>query len=121
MATPANPSRKRSYVTFKIGDDTYQIQMANSRTQGSLFATMGFTDKGNTPDENAQDVSLSDALQNGLLVKLTAAGRIGTRSASRTIYVPTPKIEETFKQGKGKTIGAFKVSKIRSVRKRTYS
>jgi hypothetical protein len=119
MAT--NPSRARSYVTFKIGDDTYQIQMANSRTQGTLFGAMGFTNKNNTPDETALDLSLQDALANGLLVKLTASGRIGTKSASRTIYVPTPKIEETFKTGKGKTIGTFKVSKIRSVRKRSYS
>ncbi len=119
MAT--NPSRKRSYVTFTVNSDVYQIQMANSRTQGSLFGLMGFTDKGNTPDENAIDLSLQDALENGLLVKLTAAGRIGTKSASRTIYVPTVKLEETFKSGKGKTIGTFKVNKIRSVRKRTYS
>jgi hypothetical protein len=119
MADPIiDPKRKRVNVEFTTtgtGGQTYSTKMANSNTEGTLFALMGYTDKGEKITDGATKASRSDLLQNGLIVPMIAQCSRGTRSVTRKIYVPVSKLEETIKQGPGKTIGTLKVQKIRGV------
>lgn len=120
-ATPVNPSKKRVNVTWTVGDDKYQSSVSAGFTKGTLFTLMGYTDKGESDEAGAIILDRSDAIANGLLIKMIARCKEGTRRVSRTIYVPTNKIEDTVKGAKGKTIGSAQVLKVVSPRKRTYS
>jgi hypothetical protein len=119
MAT-VSPGRKRVNVTWQVGTQKYQTSIADSSTKGSLFALMGFTDKGENSDKDAIILKRSDCLENGLLIPLVAECRIGGRSSYKRIYVPTPKVEETIKSGAGKTIGSATVSKVRGIKHRVF-
>jgi hypothetical protein len=113
-----DPKRKRVNVEFAAtgaGAQVYSTKMANSNTEGTLFTLMGYTDKGDAITAGATKVSRSDALQNGLIVPMIAQCSRGNRSVTRKIYVPVNKLEETIKQGPGKTIGTLQVQKIRGV------
>ena len=119
MAT-VSPGRKRVNVTWQVGVTKYQTSMADSGTKGSLFALMGFTDKGENSDKDAVTLKRADCLENGLLIPLVAECRQGNRTSYKKIYVPTPKVEETIKGGAGKTIGAATVQKVRGVKHRVF-
>ncbi len=119
MAT-VSPGRKRVNVTWQVGTQTYQTSLADNSTKGSLFALMGFTDRGQNPVKDALTLKRADCLENGLLIPLVAECRLGGRTTYKKIYVPTPKVEETIKGGAGKTIGSATVSKIRGLKHRVF-
>lgn len=116
MATTTNPNRKRVYAEFTVGTEKFAIKVANSNTKGSLFTTMGFADKGDKLPAGTIELKREQALDNGLIVAMVAEIKIGTRMTYKRIYVPVGKLEETVKQGPGKTVGTGSVQKIRSVR-----
>jgi hypothetical protein len=118
MAATVSPGRRRVNVTWQVGTQKYQTSMADSSTKGSLFALMGFTDKGENSDKDAITLKRTDALENGLLIPLVAECRQGGRSTYKKIYVPTTKVEETIKGAAGKTIGPATVQKIRGIKHR---
>lgn len=118
MATTTNPNRKRVYAEFTVGTEKYAVKMANSNTKGSLFTTMGFTDKGEKLPAGTIELTRDAALDNGLVVAMIAEVKIGTRTSYKRIYVPAGKLEETVRQGAGKTLGSGSVIRVRSVRVR---
>lgn len=120
MAATVSPGKKRVNVSWSVGATKYQTSMADNSTKGSLFALMGFTDKGENTEAGAVIINRATALDNGLLIALVAECKLGNRQTYKKIYVPTTKVEETIKSGIGKTIGTATVTKVRSVKHRVY-
>lgn len=119
MATPTvAPGRKRVNVEFTLGGKVYSLKMADNSTKGTLFALMGYTDKGDNTTTGATVLKREGALDNGLIVPMIADCKKGSRTSTKKIYVPVDKLEETIKQGAGKTIGALSVIKVRGIRVR---
>jgi hypothetical protein len=116
MATTTNPNRKRVYAEFSVGADKYAIKVANGNTKGSLFTTMGYTDKGEKLPAGTIELTRDAALDNGLVVGMVAEVKTGTRTSYKRIYIPAGKLEETVKQGAGKTLGTGTVNRVRSIR-----
>jgi hypothetical protein len=119
MANPVvAPGRKRVNVEFTQGGQVYSLKLADSNTKGTLFPLMGYTDKGDKTTAGATILTRDGALDNGLVVPMIADCKQGSRTTTRKIYIPVGKLEETIKNGGGKTIGALSVIKIRGVRVR---
>lgn len=119
MANPVvAPGRKRVHVEFTQAGQVYSIKMADSNTKGSLFALMGFTDKGDKVTDGATILTRDGALDNGLVVPMIADCKQGSRTTTKKVYIPVGKLEETIKNGGGKTIGSLTVIKIRGIRVR---
>jgi hypothetical protein len=119
MATPAvAPGRKRVNVEFTLGGQVYSLKMADDNTKGTLFSLMGYTDKGDKTTAGATILKREGALDNGLIVPMMADCKKGNRTSTKKVYIPVDKLEETIKQGGGKTIGTSTVVKIRGIRVR---
>jgi hypothetical protein len=120
MANPVvAPGRKRVHVEFKDkGGKTYSLKMADSNTKGTLFALMGYTDKGDKVSDGATILTRDGALDNGLVVPMIADCKQGSRTTTKKVYIPVTKLEETIQGAAGKTIGALNVIKIRGIRVR---
>jgi hypothetical protein len=119
MANPVvAPGRKRVHVEFTYNSKVYSLKMADSNTKGTLFALMGYTDKGDKVTDGATILTRDGALDNGLVVPMIADCKQGSRTTTKKIYIPVAKLEETIKNGGGKTIGALSVIKIRGIRVR---
>jgi hypothetical protein len=119
MANPVvSPGRKRVHVEFTAGGKVYSLKMADSNTKGTLFGLMGYTDKADKVTDGATILTRDGALDNGLVVPMIADCKQGSRTTTKKIYIPVGKLEETIKNGGGKTIGALSVIKVRGIRVR---
>jgi hypothetical protein len=119
MATVVNAKAKKVLCKFGDGADTFVVNMQKGRSEGTLFALMGYQVIETIP-AGAVQLKRDQAVDQGKLVPMVAECRIGTRTTSKKIYVPTKKLEETVAQGSGKTIGNAIVLAVRGVRTRIY-
>lgn len=118
-----NPNLKRVPVSFQANGDTYIMKVTKGFTLGDLFGFMGYTLVTGAAPAGAIEISRRDALENGLAIVLTAECTTSSgRLAYPKVLVPTPKIEEVIKSGRGKKIGANRtVVKIRATKNKIVS
>jgi hypothetical protein len=117
--TVVNAKAKKVLAKFGEGADVFVISAQKGRSEGTLFALMGYEVITEIPP-GAVQIKRDQGVDQGKLVPMVAEVRVGTRTATKKIYVPTKKLEETVAQGPGKTIGSSIVLAIRGVRTRIY-
>jgi hypothetical protein len=119
MATVVNAKAKKVLAKYTVGTNTFVMKMQKGRTEGTLFALMGLTVVDTIP-AGAIELKRDSAVDQGKLVPMVAEVRVGTRTSTKKIYVPTSKLEETVAGAAGKTIGSATVLAVRGVRVRVY-